>query len=76
MEPFGWTAVHSAAYMGLNDVIEYLASKGANLDSKDGFGQTALSIANTTLTKEVSSHGYRAPRVWDTPDLLSRHAAR
>ena len=74
---FGWTAVHSAAYMGLNDVIEYLASNGANLDSKDSFGQTPLSIANTTLTKEVSSHGYQAPRVLhrDTVDLLLKLGA-
>jgi ankyrin repeat protein len=74
---FGWTAVHSAAYMGLNDVIEYLAGNGANLDSKDSFGQTPLSIANTTLTKEVSSHGYQAPRVLhrDTVDLLLKLGA-
>jgi ankyrin repeat protein len=69
---FGWTSLHSAAYMGMNDVIEYLASKGANLDAKDGFNQTPLSIANTILTKEVSTHGYQAPRVLhrDTADLL------
>ncbi len=74
---FGWTAVHSAAYMGLNDVIEYLAGKGADLDAKDGFGQTPLSIANTTLTKEVSSHGYQAPRVLhrDTVELLLKLGA-
>jgi ankyrin repeat protein len=74
---FGWTAVHSAAYMGLNDVIEYLAGKGANLDAKDEFGQTPLSIANTTLTKEVSTHGYQAPRVLhrDTADLLLKLGA-
>ena len=74
---FGWTAIHSAAYMGLNDVIEYLAGKGANLDAKDEFGQTPLSIANTTLTKEVSTHGYQAPRVLhrDTADLLLKLGA-
>lgn len=74
---FGWTAVHSAAYMGLNDVIEYLAGKGANLDAKDEFGQTPLSIANTTLTKEVSTHGYQAPRVIhrDTIALLLKLGA-
>jgi ankyrin repeat protein len=74
---FGWTAVHSAAYMGLNDVIEYLAGKGANLDAKDEYGQTPLSIANTTLTKEVSTHGYQAPRVIhrDTIALLLKLGA-
>jgi hypothetical protein len=36
-----------------------------------------LSIANTTLTKEVSSHGYQAPRVLhrDTVDLLLKLGA-
>ena len=58
-------------------MIEYLASKGAKLDTKDGFGQTALSIANTTLAKEVSTHGYQAPRVLhrDTVDLLLKLGA-
>jgi hypothetical protein len=38
----------------------------------DEFKQTPLSIANTILTKEVSTHGYQAPRVLhrDTADLL------
>jgi hypothetical protein len=56
--------------MGLNDVIEYLAGKGANLDAKDEYGQTPLSIASTTLTKEVSTHGYQAPRVIH-PDTIA-----
>jgi ankyrin repeat protein len=30
---------------GLADVIQLLAEKGANLDAKDMYGQTALSIA-------------------------------
>src|SRR5262249_42443158 len=36
---FGWTALHTAAYQGLNDVITYLVSKGAKLETQDGFGQ-------------------------------------
>ena len=32
---FGWTALHAASYQGLNDVIEFLVSKGAKLDAKD-----------------------------------------
>jgi uncharacterized protein len=74
---FGWTALHSATYQGLNDVIEYLVSKGAKLDAKDGFGQTPLSISNTIITKEVSSHGYQAPRIFrrETANLLLRLGA-
>jgi ankyrin repeat protein len=74
---FGWTALHSATYQGLNDVIEYLVSKGAKLDAKDGFGQTPLSISNTIITQEVSSHGYQAPRIFrrETANLLLRLGA-
>jgi ankyrin repeat protein len=74
---FGWTALHSATYQGLNDVIAFLVGKGAKLDVKDGFGQTPLSISNTIITKEVSSHGYQAPRIFrrDTAELLLRLGA-
>jgi ankyrin repeat protein len=74
---FGWTALHSATYQGLNDVIEFLADKGAKLDAKDGFGQTPLSISNTIITKEVANNGYQAPRIFrrDTADLLLKLGA-
>jgi len=41
----GRTALHGAALYGLADVVQVLAEKGANLDAKDMYGQTALSIA-------------------------------
>ena len=74
---FGWTALHSATYQGLNDVIAYLAGKGANLDAKDSFGQTPLSISNTIITKEVEQNGYQAPRIFrrDTANLLIKLGA-
>jgi ankyrin repeat protein len=40
-----WTAIHGAAYVGANDIIEYLVSKGANPAVKDEMGQTPLTIA-------------------------------
>jgi ankyrin repeat protein len=74
---FGWTALHSATYQGLNDVIEFLVGQGAELDARDGFGQTPLSISNTIITKEVASSGYQAPRIFrrDTADLLLKLGA-
>ena len=39
------TALHSAAYMGYADVIEYLAEQGADLNVKDKYGQTPITIA-------------------------------
>jgi ankyrin repeat protein len=74
---FGWTALHAAAYQGLNDVIEYLASKGANLDAKDGFGQTPLSIAYAIITEGLKNAYYQTARSrhGDTAELLLRLGA-
>jgi uncharacterized protein len=59
---YGWTAIHAAAYQGLNDVIEYLVSKGGNIDAKDNFGQTPLSISLSVLTKEIGARRLQIPR--------------
>lgn len=59
---FGWTALHSASYQGLNDVIEFLVSKGAKLDVKDELGQTPLSISLSILTKEAGARRLQIPR--------------
>ena len=74
---FGWTALHAAAYQGLNDVIEFLAGHGANLDAKDGFGQTPLSICYAIITKGMGDAYYQTPRVFrrDTADLLLKLGA-
>ena len=69
---YGWTALHAAAYQGLNDVIEYLVSKGAKIDQKDEFGQTALSISLSVLTKDIGARRLQIPRRYrqDTAELL------
>jgi ankyrin repeat protein len=74
---FGWTALHAAAYQGLNDVIEFLAAHGANLDAKDGFGQTPLSICYAIITKDMGDAYYQTPRVFrrDAADLLLKLGA-
>ena len=41
----GQTAVHAATFLGYADVLRFLAEKGANLDLKDKYGQTPVSIA-------------------------------
>ncbi|HWP84682.1 MAG TPA: ankyrin repeat domain-containing protein, partial [Terriglobia bacterium] len=41
----GRTALHVAALLGWNDMIQFLAEQGANLNAKDMYGQTPLSIA-------------------------------
>jgi ankyrin repeat protein len=39
------TAMHAAVFMGWPDVVKFLAAKGADLDMKDKYGQTPISIA-------------------------------
>ena len=41
----GRTALHGAAYLGANEMIQFLVEQGANLETKDMYGQTPLSIA-------------------------------
>jgi ankyrin len=74
---YGWTALHAAAYQGLNDVIEYLVSKGAKIDQKDEFGQTALSISMSVLTKDIGARRLQIPRRYreDTAKLLLKLGA-
>jgi uncharacterized protein len=74
---FGWTALHPATFQGLNDVIAYLVSKGANPDAKDVFGQTPLSISQAIITRGGEQNFYQSPRVYrrDTADLLLKLGA-
>jgi ankyrin repeat protein len=74
---FGWTALHSAAYQGLDDVVAYLASQGADLDAKDGFGQTPLSISYALVTKGLVNAYYQTARSLhrETAELLLKLGA-
>jgi len=74
---YGWTALHAASYQGLNDVIEYLVDNGARIDEKDSFGQTALSISLSVLTKEIGARRLQIPRRYrqETAQLLLKHGA-
>ena len=74
---FGWTALHAAAYQGLDDVITHLAGKGAKLDAMDRFGQTPLSISYAVLTEGIGAAYYQTPRIYrqETADLLLKLGA-
>ena len=74
---YGWTPLHAATYQGLNDVIAYLVSKGAKIDQKDEFGQTALSISLSVLTKDIGARRLQIPRRYrqDTAELLLKLGA-
>jgi ankyrin repeat protein len=68
----GWTALHSAAYLGADSIIEFLASKGANVNARNGCGQTPLTLAEGTeargLLERVVPHA-------DTGQLLRKLGA-
>jgi uncharacterized protein len=74
---FGWTALHSATYQGITDLMEFLLSKGANIEAMDGFRQTPLSISLSVLTKEAGAHRLQIPRRYrpDVAELLIKHGA-
>jgi len=74
---YGWTALHAAAYQGLNDVVAFLVSKGAKPDTKDGFGQTALSISMSVLVKDIGDRRLQIPRKFrkETAELLLKLGA-
>ena len=40
-----FTALHGAAFRGLNEVVEYLAAQGADIDARDFRGRTAYRMA-------------------------------
>ena len=42
----GYTALHGAAYLGDNDMVNYLVSKGAKIDAKSKGGDTVADMAN------------------------------
>jgi ankyrin repeat protein len=75
---YGWTALHAAAYQGMNDLVEYLVSKGAKIDQKDQFGQTPLSISLSVLTKDIGARRLQIPRRYrqETAALLLKLGAR
>ena len=41
----GFTALHGAAFRGLNEVLEYLVAQGADIDARDFRGRTAYRMA-------------------------------
>jgi len=44
---FNWTPLHTAAYQGNLQLIEYLLKRGANIRTPNSSGMTALNLAET-----------------------------
>lgn len=41
----GWTALHAAAFVGANSLVQFLVDKGAKVNVQNGCGRTPLSLA-------------------------------
>ena len=73
----GWTALHGAAYKGVDAVVQFLVDRGARMDVFDEYGQTPLSIANAVITVGSKDAYYQSSRVVrkSTSDLLLKLGA-
>ncbi|HEY5620003.1 MAG TPA: ankyrin repeat domain-containing protein [Vicinamibacterales bacterium] len=74
----GWTALHGAAYKGVDRAVQFLIERGARMDDFDEYGQTPLSIANAIITVDSKDAYYQSSRVvrQSTSDLLLTLGAR
>ena len=64
-----FTALHGAAFRGMNEVIEYLVENGADIDARDFRGRTAYRMA------EGSKQSFQFQSWPDTAALLARLGA-
>lgn len=74
----GDTAIHGAAYVGANDIIQFLAEKGAKVDTENVYGQTAWTIAAEVMTPGLAKDKDLRPRNshLNTADLLVKLGAK
>ena len=64
-----FTALHGAAFRGLDEVIEYLVEQGADIDARDFRGRTAYRMA------EGAKQSFQFQSWPDTAELLDRLGA-
>jgi ankyrin repeat protein len=74
----GDTAMHGAAYVGANDIIQFLVEKGAKVDAENVYGQTAWTIAAEVMTPGLAKDKDLRPRNshLSTADLLVKLGAK
>jgi ankyrin repeat protein len=59
---YGQTALHAAAYLKADALVQFLVEKGAKMEIIDKFGQTPLSIAGRIITEGVKESYDMSPR--------------
>jgi ankyrin repeat protein len=66
----GWSALHGAAHMGADRMVQWLVERGATIDVRDKNGQTAWSIASEGARDQLTRIPHRT-----TADLLLKLGA-
>ncbi|KAI0064784.1 hypothetical protein BV25DRAFT_1777501, partial [Artomyces pyxidatus] len=62
-DPFTYTPMHAAASYGQLEVLDYLISKGGDVDVPDGDGDTPLyTVENTDTARYLVEHGATVAR--------------
>jgi ankyrin repeat protein len=64
-----FSALHGAAYRGLNEVVQYLVEQGANIDARDFRGRTPFRLA------EGSKQSFQFQDWPETAELLRKLGA-
>jgi ankyrin repeat protein len=69
----GFTAMHGAAYTGANEIIQFLAGRGAKLNVMNKFGETPLSIAAGDPNGLVGAGNGASQPVHESTEALLRN---
>jgi len=64
----GWTALHGAAYKGVDPIVRFLVGRGARMDVFDEYGQTPLSIASAVITQQAVARASPRGSQFDSTD--------
>ena len=74
----GDAPIHGAAYVGANDIVQFLVEKGAKVDAENVYGQTAWTIAAEVMTPGLAKDKDLRPRNshQSTADLLVKLGAK
>jgi ankyrin repeat protein len=65
----GFTALHGAAFRGLNEIVQFLVEHGANIDARDYRGRTSFRLA------EGSKQSFQFQSWPETAELLRKLGA-
>ena len=73
----GVVALHGAAYVGSDSIVQFLIDEGADVNAKDSSGQTPFTIASQIFPDTLLDDNLRPEFVHkSTVDILVKHGAK